>query len=146
MSTEKESAVKMNLLLIATVAAVGSDAALADPQPATSSNPDSIVITRPRTNPSYDPTQDLGSVGDQYPIQRTVQLGPKRTWVSVDYGQNVEFVVLDTNGTERSFAWRFNGWPNTTMLHLGAVAPADFLQDDVRVYIGPDPRYTGGGG
>jgi hypothetical protein len=137
--------VKTHLLLIATLAAVGSGGAFADPQTTTDSSPPSIVIIAPRTNPSDDLTQDLGSPGDSYPIERIVHLG-SRSWTNVEYGQNVQFVVRDANGTRRSFAWRFNGWPNTNMIHLSAVAPKDFIDHDVRVYIGPDPRYTGGGG
>jgi hypothetical protein len=142
----KESAVKMHLLLMTTLATVGAGAALADPQPAMNSDPPGIVVIAPRTSPRYDPSQDIGSPGEQYPIGRIVQLGSKRSWVNVDYGQNVEFLVRDADGTERSLAWRFNGWPNTAMIHLSAFAPKDFVDHDVRVYIGPDPRYTGAGG
>lgn len=136
---------KKHLLLMTTLAAVGSGAALADPQTATNSSKQSVEVIGHRTSPIYDPTQDLGSPGDRYPIERIVQVR-NGGWANVEYGQNVEFVAQDPKGTERSFVWRFDGWPSDTVVHLDAFAPPEFVDYDVPVYIGRDPRYTGAGG
>jgi hypothetical protein len=31
------------------------------------------------------------------------------------------------------------------MIRLSSVAPSDFFDQEVRIYIGQDPRYIGGG-
>jgi hypothetical protein len=135
---------KLHVLSVATLAALSSGAVLADPPAAAPSAPESSVeILGHRPDVQQDPTRDLGSPGDGRPIQRIVRLGSKPTWVSIGYGDNVEFVVKAQNGAQRSFTWRFNGWPNTMMIRLSQVAPPDFFNHEVRVYIGPDRQRFG---
>ena len=82
-----------------------------------------------------DPDRGWGSPGDGHHVDRVVRLGSKPTWANVGYGQNVEFVVKNANGSERTFRWRFNGWPDKNMIRLSSVAPPDFFDQEVRIYI-----------
>jgi hypothetical protein len=134
---------KLHLLWVATLAALSSNAALADSSAPAPSAQSSVEITGHKPDAQPDPTKDLGSPGEGQPVQRIVRLGSKPTWVNIEYGQNVEFIVRAQNGSERSFTWRFNGWPNTMMIRLSAVAPPDFFDHEVRVYIVADPEHFG---
>lgn len=74
---------------------------------------------------------------------RIVRLGPDSHWVNVAYGESVEFIAQGENGAQRSFAWRFDVSPTTNYVDLSQMAPADFPDQNVRVFVAPDPRYSG---
>jgi hypothetical protein len=131
--------------LAATMVALCADGALAGPQGSPSASIPSVTVIGHRPGAEDDPDRGWGSPGDGYPVNRIVRLGSKPTWANVDYGQNVEFIASNRDGSQRTFKWRFNGWPDKNMIRLSSVAPPDFFDHEVRIYIGPDPRYVGGG-
>ncbi len=101
-----------------------------------------------------EPTASLSSLQHEQPsargtpvdpdsADRTVRLEPGSQWVNVEYGESVKFIVAGQGGPERSFAWRFDGSPIASEVDLSDVAPADVLVHGVRVFIAPDPRYSG---
>jgi hypothetical protein len=92
---------------------------------------------------SEQPSAALGTPVQDSAADRVVQLGPRSHWVNVGYGETIEFVVPGGNGPERSFAWRFDVMPEVTMVDLSEVAPAQFLDHEVQVFVGPDPLYNG---
>jgi hypothetical protein len=146
---------KMHTVMALAIAGVFSHAAFAsddvadakpqlEPQPAAASAQPPIVITGPKASQQRpDPTVDLGSPGDPDTVSRIVRLGSSTSYASVNYGQDVEFVATGPDGKQRSFAWRFNVWPNTDMMYLNKVAPAGFIDHQVRIYIGADPERFG---
>jgi hypothetical protein len=84
-----------------------------------------------------------GTPVDPDSADRTVRLEPGSHWVNVEYGESVKFIVASEGGAERSFAWRFDGSPITSEVDLSDVAPADVSVHGVRVFVAPDPRYSG---
>jgi hypothetical protein len=90
-------------------------------------------------NPSVYGTSAEGDFTD-----RTVRLGSGSRWINVAYGETVKFIVTGENGSERSFAWRFDVSPALSHVDLSDVAPADLHVQNVRVFIAPDARYRGG--
>ena len=85
-----------------------------------------------------------GSAVASRKAERTVHLGPNSHWVNVGYGETVRFVAQDSNAPDRSFAWRFDVSPEVSSVDLSKVAPADFPDRNVRVFVSPDPLYAGG--
>ena len=85
-----------------------------------------------------------GSPVDSRKVERVVHLGPDSNWVNVSYGETVRFVAPDGNATDRSFTWRFDVSPEITYVDLSKVAPVDFPDRNVRVFVGPNPLYVGG--
>ena len=67
----------------------------------------------------------------------TVRLRPNSHWVNVRYGEIVRFVTQGVNGTERSFDWWFDVSPEVTSFYLRKIAPPDFPDRNVRVFIDP---------
>ena len=118
---------KMRVLTVAVLAALASHAALADPEADFWQQPN--VYGTPATATSAD---------------RIVRLGPNSHRVNVAYGETVRFVAESGNSSERSFTWRFDVIPDGSNYDLSKVAPADFPSNNVRVYVSPDPLYTGG--
>ena len=72
-------------------------------------------------------------------VTKTVVIGPETTFVNVDRGDVVKFVVGD-----KSFAWSFNSPTNISEVTLNQVAPAGMLDHTVRAYIKRLPVYDGG--
>jgi hypothetical protein len=77
-------------------------------------------------------------------VNRVVRLEPGSRWLDVEYGESVKFISTGAGGSERSFSWRFDVSPTRTYVDLRDMAPADFLDHDMRVFIAPDSRYAGG--
>ena len=75
---------------------------------------------------------------------RTVRLGSGSRWINVAYGETVKFIVTGENGSERSFAWRFDVSPVLSHVDLSDIGPADLPAQNVRVFVAPDSRYRGG--
>ena len=62
--------------------------------------------------------------------QRTISIGPKTRWITVERGDVVRFVA---NGQE--FAWTFNGLASS--FDLNRVAPTGVLDRNLKVYVWP---------
>ena len=73
----------------------------------------------------------LGSAAQPTMAGRTVVIGPKTPWVTVEQGEIVRFV---SNGQE--FAWTFNGLSSS--FDLKRVAPAGALERSLTVYVWPN--------
>jgi len=84
-----------------------------------------------------------GTPADADSADRSVQLGSYSHWVNVGYGESVRFLVLDGDGTERSFAWRFDVAPAVSEVDLSEVAPTGFPAHNVQVFVAEDPRFNG---
>jgi hypothetical protein len=146
---------KMHLVLAAAFAGLCSHAAFArydggdtwselEPKPCTSSSQLLTVATiAPLSSLQIDYPNVYGTPADPDSVGRIVRLGSGSHWVNVAYGESVKFIVKSEEGSERSFAWRFNVEPNTSHVDLSEVAPADLPVHDVRVFVAPDPRYSG---
>ncbi len=100
-------------------------------------------------------TASLSSLQREYPsvygtpadsdfVGQIVRLKGGAQSVNVAYGETVKFIVNGENGSERSFAWRFDVSPVLTHVDLSDVAPADLSVRDVRIFVAPDSRYRGG--
>jgi hypothetical protein len=72
--------------------------------------------------------------------ERTIVIDPATTYVNVEGGQVVRFVVGD-----KEFGWNFNFAQPLGSLDLKRVAPPGVLDHTVRAYVSPDPKYSGGG-
>ena len=73
----------------------------------------------------------LGSAAQPSMAGRTIVIGPKTPWVTVEQGEVVRFV---SNG--REFAWAFKGVSSS--FDLKRVAPAGSLDRSLTVYVWPD--------
>ena len=91
-----------------------------------------------------DTWSNFGTPAQSQKVDETVHLKPDSRWVNINYGETVRFVAQGSDGSEHSFTWRFNVSPDVFSVGLGEVAPADFPDRQVRVYVGPDPRYLRG--
>jgi len=153
---EKESLMKMHLVIAATMAGLCSHAAFArydggdtwselEPQATTSASQSMRVATTAslsglqRSEPSV-----YGTPAEADAADRTVRLGSGAQWINVAYGETVRFTVSGDGGPERSFTWRFDGSPVGSDVDLTEVAPADFPVHDVHVFVAADSRSSGG--
>jgi hypothetical protein len=93
---------------------------------------------------SAQPSAAFGTSVQDSAADRTVQLGPRSHWINVGYGETIEFVVPGSNGSERSFTWKFDVSPEVSRVDLSEVAPAQFLDHEVQVFVAPNPLYIGG--
>jgi len=145
---------KMHLVLAAAFAGLCSHAAFADPAASVGQQPEPISPTRsivsltgamaaPISSLRRDNPTEFGSPAKPDAAARIVRLKSGSHWVNVAYDESVTFVVKSETGLERSFAWRFNVAPNTSHVDLSDVAPADLPVRGVRVFVTPDPRYSG---
>ncbi len=71
--------------------------------------------------------------GAAVPIDRTIRLGPNTRSVNVDWGQTVNFIVPDANGSAQEFAWKFDGTANK--VNLAQLSPPMPGAPDVSVYV-----------
>jgi hypothetical protein len=151
----KEFVMKMRLLVVAALAALSSTAAFArydggdtwsELQPkasVTSTGPMTIATIGSLSGLRQTNPADYGTPAQANAADRIVRLDGGSKWVNVAYGETVDFVVDGQNGSARSFAWQFNVNPNLSHVDLSAVAPADFPDQGVRVFVTPDPEYSG---
>jgi hypothetical protein len=115
-----------------------------EPKPYTRSSQLLMVATiAPLRSLQRDYPNVYGTPADPASVGRIVRLGNGSHWVNVAYGESVKFIVKGDDESERSFAWRFDVEPNTSHVDLSDVAPADLPVHDVRVFVAPDPRYSG---
>jgi hypothetical protein len=96
------------------------------------------------TQPQPRSTSAYGTPARPDSADRVVRLGPDSHWINVAYGETVKFIVTGENGSERSFAWRFDVSPVLRHVDLRDVAPADLPSRNLRVFVAPDSRYRGG--
>jgi hypothetical protein len=95
------------------------------------------LSTLQRENPSV-----YGTPAQADSTDRIVQLRPDSRSINVAYGESVEFIAKGEGGAERSFAWRFDVSPARSYVDLSQVAPADFPDQNLRVFVAEDPRYS----
>jgi hypothetical protein len=91
-----------------------------------------------------DTLSNYGTPVQSQKVDETVHLRPDSRWVNVNYGETVRFVAQGSDGSQHSFAWRFNVASDVFSVDLGKVAPVGFPDRQVRVYVGPDPSYLRG--
>jgi hypothetical protein len=130
---------KTHLVMTVVFAGLCSQAALADPEADFWQQPQAKSVTR--STQSHDNQGVYGTPAE--PAYRIVRLGPDSQSVKVAYGESVRFIVQSEGGSERSFAWRFDGLPSRSYVDLSTVAPPDLLDHDVRVFVAPDPQNSG---
>ena len=93
---------------------------------------------------SAEPSAAYGTSVEDSSADRIIKLGPRSHWINVGYGETVEFVVPGSNGSERTFTWKFDVSPEVNRVDLSKVAPAQFFDHDVQVFVAPNPLYSGG--
>ena len=103
---------------------------------------DTSLSTALRKHPDY--TSAYGSPAEPDSAERIVRVSPSLRSVTVAYGETVKFIVDGENGSERSFAWRFDGSPALTHVDLSEVAPTDLPAQNLRVFVAPGSRSRGG--
>jgi len=145
---------KMHAVLPAALTVLCSHAALADPAAGVWQPPETISLIRSTwaltgamaasvSSLRRDSASDYGSPAEPDSVGRIVRLKGGSQWVNVAYDESVTFIVTNGSGSKRSFAWRFNVAPNTGHVDLSDVAPADLAVRGVRVFVSPDPRFSG---
>ena len=85
-------------------------------------------------------TDLYGSPAPVTAAQRTIVITPATRYVNVEGGEIIRFVVGD-----KEFGWNFNNAMSVSSFSLNEVAPAGLLNQPVRAYVSPDPKYMGGG-
>ncbi|HYD96269.1 MAG TPA: CzcE family metal-binding protein [Noviherbaspirillum sp.] len=68
---------------------------------------------------------------------RTIVITPQTRHVNAEGGEVIRFIVGD-----RSFSWAFNIARTVHAFDLNTVAPPGLLQQTVRAYVLPDPKYV----
>jgi Heavy-metal resistance protein CzcE len=115
------------------------------PQPyARSSQSPAFATVAPLSTLQHEKPSVYGTPAEGDFTDRTVRLGSGSRLINVAYGETVRFIVTGKNGSERSFAWRFDVSPAVSHVDLSDVAPADLDVQNVRVFVAPDARYRGG--
>ena len=84
---------------------------------------------------------DLGTLAEGRSYDRKVLIGMNTKYVNVDDGEVIRFVVHEPDGADKSFTWRFDA-ARETVGDLDKLAPTGVLGRPVKVYIGPNPRYS----
>jgi Heavy-metal resistance protein CzcE len=103
-----------------------------------------VATTAPLSGLQREYPSVYGTPAETDSVGQIVRLAGGAQSVNVAYGETVKFIVKGENGSERSFAWRFNVSPVLSHVDLSEVAPADLPVRDVRVFVAPDSRYRGG--
>ena len=103
-----------------------------------------VATTAPLSSLQRDYPSPYGTPARPDSADRIVRVSRSVQSVNVAYGETVRFVVNAENGSERSFAWRFDVSPVLSHVDLSEVAPADLPAQNVRVFVAPDSRYRGG--
>jgi hypothetical protein len=83
---------------------------------------------------------DLGAPAEGRSYDRKILIKASTTFVNVDDGEVVRFVVQAPDGADKSFTWHFDAF-REGVGDLGKLAPAGVLGRSVKVYVGPNPRY-----
>jgi hypothetical protein len=116
-----------------------------EPKSAAPSSPSLVVATTaPLSTLRRDYPSIYGSPAEAGSAGRIVRVSGSGRSINVAYGETVTFVVNGENGSERSFAWRFDVSPSLSHVDLDDVAPAGLTARNVRVFVAPDSRYAGG--
>ena len=111
---------------------------------APSTQPLVFATTAPLSTLQRDYPSIYGTPAEVDSADRTVRVSGSARSINVAYGETVKFIVNDENGSERSFAWRFDVLPSLSHVDLDDVAPAGLPARNVRVFVAPDSRYRGG--
>jgi len=147
---------KMQRAVVAALIGLGASAAFA-----ASEGGDTWSSVAPKSYSGSAPVMTVATVGKLNTLQsehssgkgtpatadaadRIVQLSPSMRWVNVAYGERVAFNIVDAQGAQRSFVWRFDVAPARSFVDLDEVAPADFPSHGVRVFVAEQPEYRGG--
>jgi hypothetical protein len=103
-----------------------------------------VATTAPLSTLQHETPSVYGTPAQADSAERIVRLGPDSRSIDVAYGETVKFIANAENGSAQSFAWRFDVSPAVTHVDLSEVAPADFPDQNLRVFVAPDARYSGG--
>jgi hypothetical protein len=103
-----------------------------------------VATTAPLSSLQREYTSAYGTPAQRDSANRIVHLSPSLHSIDVANGETVTFIVDAQNGSQRSFAWRFDVSPVLSHVDLSEVAPADLSVQNVRVFVAPDSRYRGG--
>jgi len=116
-----------------------------EPRSGAPSTPSLVVATTaPLSTLRRDYPSIYGTPAEADSADRIVRVSGSARSINVAYGETVTFVVDGENGSERSFAWRFDVSPSLSHVDLDEVAPAGLTARNVRVFVAPDSRYRGG--
>lgn len=88
--------------------------------------------------PAFSRTDLKGEAVEAPDGARVIEINPATRWVNVERNRTVVFVA---NG--HRFGWRFNTLQNGTDFELSGIAPPDFGEVHVRVYVAPSMDYLG---
>jgi len=83
---------------------------------------------------------NLGTPADGSGFDRKILIKASTTYVNVDDGEVIKFVVQEADGADKSFTWHFDTARGGAG-DLSKLAPAGTLGRSVKVYVGPNPRY-----
>ena len=102
-----------------------------------------VATTAPLSTLRQEEPSVYGTPAQADSADRIVRMEPDSHWINVAYGETVNFVANGENGSEHSFVWRFDVSPAVSHVDLSEVAPADFPDRNLRVFVAEDPKYTG---
>lgn len=92
------------------------------------------LLGEPAQQPSTERTIVAAAYG------RTIEVTGGTKWINVNHGEVVRFV---SNG--REFTWYFDGVSQPQPFDMTEIAPAGFVGQGVKVYVGVgDDAYSGG--
>jgi hypothetical protein len=80
----------------------------------------------------------IGSATASDNTGRTIVVDSSTRWVNVTGGETVRFIA---NG--KTFDYRFNSPTHSNVYDLRKIAPAGALDRSVKVYVSPDPAFSG---
>ena len=103
-----------------------------------------VATTAPLRTLRRDYPSMYGTPAEADSADRIVRVSGSARSINVAYGETVTFVVSGENGSERSFAWRFDVSPSLSHVDLDEVAPTGLAARNLRVFVAPDSRYRGG--
>jgi Heavy-metal resistance protein CzcE len=87
------------------------------------------------------PVDFYGMAAEPVAAMRTIVIGPDTQHVNVEGGEIIRFV-----SGSNEFGWHFLVAASVSSFSLNLVAPPGLLDHQVRAYVSPDPKYTGGDG
>jgi len=81
-------------------------------------------------------SNDYGNAANTSQADRQLNLQQDTLYVNVTDGESVRFVAGN-----QSFVWHFSTLPTKASFNLSEIAPKDWPQSSVRVYVASNPLY-----
>jgi hypothetical protein len=101
-----------------------------------------VATTAPLSSLQRENPSVYGTPAQADSADRIVRMESDPHSMNVAYGETVEFIAQGEDGAQRSFTWRFDVSPAMSYVDLSEVAPADFPDRKLRVFVAEDPRYS----